>query len=1818
MAQLAIRATSIFAAMTAVVILAFAMVMTVSAQSAPERPTDLTATAVDHDTVSLSWSHPDPATVDHYQVLSRRVDSGTGLTQVGTSTTTSLEHDGLEPESTYVYRVKPVNSAGQEGQRSARAEATTTADPTPTPPQRSDEQGQGNIARSSHNVLVSNTGQASNGTTITGNNGGTQTKHAQKFTTGSNPTGYTLDEVRLYIGSAGNTSGPVITINSGTGNNPGTVIYTLDNPGTLTSETVNSFTATSGTTLDADTSYFVVMENTSTGGGGNQRYHVGTTLSNAEDSSGLSDWDIDNDGRTGTPNWGPTSSGVGYRIQIRGTANASNDATLSTLVLQDASDDSVLTLDPTFDAATLEYGATVGRGVGEITIIPTPNDTEADYEVQDGDGTALTDADTTQDEFQVSIARGLNAIQVEVTAEDTTTQTYTVTVTRPRILVSSTGQTSGGSAETGNHNGSQHRHAQKFTTGSNPAGYTLDEVRIHLGTNGNAAAPVITVNSGSGNNPGAVLYTMTNPATITDSATNTFTAPSGATLEADTSYFVVMENSNTNDDPNAIYQVGITASNGEDSTGLSDWDIDDTGRTGTPGWSATSGNVAFRIQVRGTVDLDPNATTLPELSFQSINISVDEDGSQAGLAVELSQTSTDTVTVDYATSDITAEAGDDYTETSGTLTFTAGETVMAIIVPILDDAIYEPTERFDVTLSNPTGATLPAFPGARVNIAEDESPPTASIANVTVSEGAGTMTLTLNLSHESSRSTAYETTTSGVGGTATQGADYENFLSGGEARITVPAGDTQASLDITITDDAAAESSETITIRWDNDATGGKGDATPSVINFTGAITDNDSTDSSDATLSALAFRDNAENRTLTPGFTPGTYAYAAQLVNAATTATLTATPNHAEAEVTNVTLAGTAIADTNLTDGITVPSLVVGDNVIVVTVTAQDNTTQDYTVTLTRAPALPAVNIVPSNWSLKPAGLSAGEFRLIFLSSTKHNAESSNIGTYNTFVQNRAAAGHADIRDYSSAFKVVGCTADVDARDNTGTTHTSTDRGVPIYWLDGNKVADNYQDFYDGTWDDEANDRNESGNDAHDTSQSANYPWTGCDHNGTESISGNSLALGKNAVRTGEPNSSIGTRGPLQGAGSSTSDSPRPFYGLSSVFQVEPSNYPNLSIIDASATEGDDIVFTVNLSGTSADDVTFEYATSRSGDNSEAIDFTATSGTGTITAGSTYTTITVPTHDDGHNDSTSSYEGDETFTVTISNPTLAGISQATAKGTILDDERLPTVKFTSSDRLTTEDAGHITNFLTFDVVPPGEQTSYISFTSSGTATAGQDYNIQNTTLTVNANINSITTNIIMVNDNVAELDETAIITVVAASANIQVDPDFSTRTLTILDNDEHPTLSFTSETYNVNENAGHAVLTVNKTGDSSFPVHVDYETVSRNLAIAGDDYVATSGTLTFQPAEFSKTISVPIIDNNIYRDFGQRFNVELIYSSQSNDQNVPSVGIDTTVVIIINDDPVPTASMANVTANERAGTMTVTLRLSHPSSQDISYRTPDNSEYRGGTATFEDDYDIQYDGSNPAIITVPAGQLTRSFDITLIDDDLEEPDETVELVWLKVSSSQATPDQLTFVGTITDPPVCDALGNLENTIIVKNLTGEITQAGQSQFHRIKLDPYRSYLIEAIGQNGEDMLGVEEHPNLTLSNPDIPAIWNARATSRWTTYGDRNDGDQPRNVIRRFLDSDYRTYKVEVNSGTGERRHLPAQNQGEQHLPTGREPKRPLPVGRRPERLPPGLRPPRWNRRTPGPAGRHRLGQRQHNATRDAPRPGRQLELQPR
>ena len=65
----------------------------------------------------------------------------------------------------------------------------------------------------------------------------------------------------------------------------------------------------------------------------------------------------------------------------------------------------------------------------------------------------------------------------------------------------------------------------------------------------------------------------------------------------------------------------------------------------------------------------------------------------------------ETITVDYATQDGTAKAGDDYTATSGTLTFNVGDSVKTVNVPITNDMVDDSGEVFALRVSNPSGVT---------------------------------------------------------------------------------------------------------------------------------------------------------------------------------------------------------------------------------------------------------------------------------------------------------------------------------------------------------------------------------------------------------------------------------------------------------------------------------------------------------------------------------------------------------------------------------------------------------------------------------------------------------------------------------------------------------------------------------------------------------------------------------------------------------------------------------------------------------------------------------------------------------------------------------------------------------------------------------------------------------------------------------------------------------------------------------------------------------------------------------------------------------
>ena len=187
----------------------------------------------------------------------------------------------------------------------------------------------------------------------------------------------------------------------------------------------------------------------------------------------------------------------------------------------------------------------------------------------------------------------------------------------------------------------------------------------------------------------------------------------------------------------------------------------------------------------------------------------------------------------------------------------------------------------------------------------------------------------------------------------------------------------------------------------------------------------------------------------------------------------------------------------------------------------------------------------VASSWELIPKDLGVGDwFRLLFVSSTVRNAKPEGISPYDEHVRAAAAGGRAAVRPYSSQFRVLGSTAQVAALDHTATFDTERNPGIPIYWLGGARVADNYSDFYDGSWLSNGP-RNEFG----ETPETDIEVFTGSSSDGTRDADRRHLGAQEfAAVRTGNPGKS--------GHEMSSSKIRRktlelPLYGLSAVFRV-------------------------------------------------------------------------------------------------------------------------------------------------------------------------------------------------------------------------------------------------------------------------------------------------------------------------------------------------------------------------------------------------------------------------------------------------------------------------------------------------------------------------------------------------------------------------------------------------------------------------------------------------------------------------------------------
>ena len=258
--------------------------------------------------------------------------------------------------------------------------------------------------------------------------------YAQPFDTGTETAGYTLHSIVLAFQSFTGTSTLTVTVREGTAGSPSnTVLYTLVNPSTYVAG-MNEFRAPSNASLDANKIYHVVVAYASNSSGPEW---FRTLRSDGLDSGAADGWSIDYayllDGRDNPDGWIDGGSRA-MKIQVKGTVNTgttSTDATLSGLALEDASDDSELTLDPTFATGTTSYSVSVANGVDTVTVKPTVNESNATVAYLDGADAAIADADGTKDDQQVALVVGANTINVKVTAQDgTSTETYTVTVTR--------------------------------------------------------------------------------------------------------------------------------------------------------------------------------------------------------------------------------------------------------------------------------------------------------------------------------------------------------------------------------------------------------------------------------------------------------------------------------------------------------------------------------------------------------------------------------------------------------------------------------------------------------------------------------------------------------------------------------------------------------------------------------------------------------------------------------------------------------------------------------------------------------------------------------------------------------------------------------------------------------------------------------------------------------------------------------------------------------------------------------------------------------------------------------------------------------------------------------------------------------------------------------------------------------------------------------------------------------------------------------------------------------------------------------------------
>ena len=461
--------------------------------------------------------------------------------------------------------------------------------------------------------------------------------------------------------------------------------------------------------------------------------------------------------------------------------------------------------------------------------------------------------------------------------------------------------------------------------------------------------------------------------------------------------------------------------------------------------------------------------------------------------------------------------------------------------------------------------------------------------------------------------------------------------------------------------------------------------------------------------------------------------------------------------------------------------------------------------------------------------------------------------------------------------------------------------------------------------------------------------------------------------------------------------------------------------------------------SGVTSFPVQVEWS-AKSGTATGGLDFPADArGVIEFQAGVTEQSFTIPIIDDAVE------ENPETILLQLSNPSPGGALGAgrTAALTI-NDSATTTVEFAQTAVSVGEEAGVVD----LTVLRKGDRP--IPFTVNiatvpGSAAPDTDYTLLNATLSFNADEQSKTIHIPILDDSVGEMDETFLLILSNPSPGTVLGLH---STNSVLIHDDDPIVHLGGTDFNTQENSGTITIPVIRERALNQEVTVDF-TTRDGTARAGSDYAATSGTLAFSPGEVAKAISIPLINDG---ELEQPENFQIMLSNPTGGAALVSPA---TVNITIQADDVPTTTFnfesLTYSVNELDGSVNITVLRSGPVIGSVRV----NVSTGPATATAGEDFQpVQTQ------LYFGQGQTKATFQIPIIEDRVAENDEAVILTLSDPSSDSG--------GLV-------ALGKQNTALLMIKNAGNAVVFSQSQFFVSETNALAVVMLQRRGETNQPL-----------------------------------------------------------------------------------------------------------------------------------------------